>query len=252
MNNKLSISKIKEINNNYKNKKEELDKLILEIRKQNSLIDIDEYSKLIYEDMKELYKDIKYNINNSEIKEKLEKILNNKRLEEYPQLLDAHYYPELLKLEYLTKEQILRLDNNLKFFSNWSNIKTSQLFKGNEFFNTDDEVLNKSIKFLLNNNIIERVYVFKCKCGDDECFDKYISQEYKDKFYNIHESDWNKLNDIEKEEINKLIEEGYAWFEVGCWNGGDYEVETIEDFENNLNRIYYRVVKKPDLSLEYV
>lgn len=246
---KISIDEAKKLNSELKLKEEEFYKYKSNIRDKINSIDIKEFKLLSYEEIKEIYEQIKYLIS-GELDVKLKEILNKKKIEKYPQLLDAHYFKEILQLDYISRQQREELDYTLNRFKKWGNINEYRIFDEYSSNPINKELRRKVLNFLIENKIIEEVYVFNC---DDEI--KHISKEYRDKFYRYFElldkDDRVNLTKEEYEELRNLEENGYCEFYVdGCYSGG-YNVDSIEDFENNM-KISYKVIKEPDLSLDEV
>ena len=98
MKKRLSINTIKEINENYSKKKKELEILLLETEKLNSMIDLCEVENdLSYSEVSELLNIIDGKIEDNDALSSLIKIKEKKKEEEYPEILDAHYFPIIKK-----------------------------------------------------------------------------------------------------------------------------------------------------------
>lgn len=247
--NKTSIQYIKNIINELNIKESEFYEYKNKVKQKLENINIDEFKFLKYKEMKEICNLLKYKVDNN-LMNKLLKIKNDKKIEEYPELLDAHYFKEILQLDYMNKQQRKELDDTLNRFKKWDNINEYRIFEKYSSNPINKELRRKVLKFLIENKIIEEVYVFNC---DDEI--KCISKEYRDKFYRYFELlDKDAEGSITKEEYKELIkieENGYCEFYVDGYYSGGYCVDSIEDFENNM-KISYKVIKEPDLSLDEV
>lgn len=237
--NELSIKQIYSINREYDERKEELLNLLNELNELNSLIDIDEVEEnLDYDEMKDLMNLIGYRIKDKYIKDRLNEIMKNKKVEKYPELLGVHFFKELKEIDFLNENEKIKLDQILKMASD----KPSKRY-------LIRELDNKVIEWLISNKVITRIYSFSCKCeNSSECGKEYMTEEEKNKFYKFHDFDYINSTEEEKEKHIEKFEEGY--FQVGCYNGNGYEVCTIKDFENNINKkVSYKVIKQPNLIL---
>lgn len=232
-----SIEEIKKVNKNYDEEVNKLNVLNENVRKVNDNLDLEEVkSKLNYAESKELYKLILSRNSNKERCEELKKIVNNKKVEEYPQINDVHYYPIINDIDFLNKEKRIKLDTIIKeAYSNRN--------KREELNNLDIRIID----FLVDNSILEKLYIFHCDCGSFECDDKIITQER-----------FNKLKDYwekEKEDLTTHEEDremNYGCFETGCWNDGTVEVCSLEDFNEHLRRTEYKIKIKPDITLDKI
>lgn len=248
MKKRLSINTIKEINENYSKKKKELEILLLETEKLNSMIDLCEVENdLSYSEVSELLNIIDGKIEDNDVLSSLIKIKEKKKEEEYPEILDAHYFPIIKKIN-LPQECRLLLDKNLNRLSRYVSIIEADIFgKTNIEKSKQEYVLN----FLIENNVIEKTYVFHCTCGDTfECENEYISEEEKKEFYEYHSFDYDAATDDEIAQHEEDFEKGYI--NIPCWSDGSVEICDIDDFEKNLRFISYKVKMKPDRSLDKI
>ena len=246
---KISIRYIKNIINELNIKESEFYEYKNKVKQKLENINIDEFKFLKYKEMKEICNLLKYKVDNN-LMNKLLKIKNDKKIEEYPELLDAHYFKEILQLDYISKQQRKELDYTLNRFKKWGNINEYRIFEEYSSNPINKELRRKVLNFLIENKIIEEVYVFYC---DDEI--KCISKEYRDKFYRYFEllesEDNINFSNKEYEELRNLEENGYCEFYVDGYYSGGYCVDSIEYFEKNM-KISYKVIKEPDLSLDEV
>lgn len=232
-----SIKEIKEANKHYDNEKEKLDELLKEVRTINSNIDLtDVKNNLNYEQTKELYKMIRYRSNDEKNKE-LKEIMEIKKSLEYPEITGIHYYPIIKTIDFITEKEKIELDILIKDAN--KNRKVLRKIR-----DLDERVLN----FLIDKDIIEKVYIFHCECESDECYDTEITQEQFDTFKDY----WERLK-IEggttKEEDKYM---NYGCFETGCWNDGNVEVSSLEEFNQHLRYTDFRIKTKPDLTLDNI
>lgn len=232
-----SIEEVKKVNKNYEDEVNKLNKLNEKVRKINDNLDLEEVeSTLTYVDSKELYKLILSRNSNKERCNEFKKIVNDKKIKEYPQINDVHYYPIINDIAFLNQENKIKLDNLIKEAYSDRN-------KREEINNLDMRIIN----FLVTNSIIEKLYIFHCNCGSWDCDDKIITQEY-----------FNKLREywVKEEKDETTPEEDkemhYGCFETGCWNDGSVEVCSLKDFNEHLRRVEYKVKIKPDMTLDEI
>lgn len=224
-----NIEEIKKYNHDFFIEQEELERKEKKLKEINNNISIDAVNNLNYEDLKELIEIMSYKIND-EIKLKLREILSKKKIEKYPQLNEVHYFPEINKIGWLTKEKKMNIDKTL----------SKRSIKMDYISSLDD----KTKEFLLSEGIIDKQYVISC--FHSGCFsEKYISEsKYQKMFaYWQKESNGEPIDDEEYEECD------YGSITINC-ELEDIEITNIEEFNNYLQKVYYRVIKKPDLSLD--
>lgn len=230
-----SIEIIRNINKNYDEEVQKLDVLNTKVRAANDDLDLEEVkSKLTYLEAKDLYKLILSRSNNKEKCEEFKKIVDDKKIKEYPQINDVHYYPIINDMNFLEKEKRIKLDILIKDAYRNRNIREN-------LNNLDTNILD----FLVENSILEKIYIFHCNCHSIECEDKIITQDRFDKLKKYWEKSYNDETTPEEDQ-----EMRYGCFETGCWHGDSVEVCSLEDFNEHLRRIEYKVIKEPDLTLD--
>ena len=245
--NKISVKQIKNIISELNIKENEFYNYKDKVKQKLNNINIEEFKNLNYKEMKELCSLLQYKIDKG-IMDILLKIKNDKKIEEYPELLDAHYFKDILKLDYVSKEQRRELDFVLNRFKKWGGINIYRIFEEYSSCPIDDKLRDNVIKFLIDNKIIEEVYIFRC---DDEI--EYISKDYRNKFYRYFKL-LDKYNEgtITKEEYNELKELGDKDYNEFYVEGdGGYYIDDIKSFEENMS-IKYKVIGVPDTSLDEI
>lgn len=113
------------------------------------------------------------------------KIIDAKKLEEYPALLGVHNFPVLKEIDFMTEEQKIKLDERMCAFRLGESIGGISRF-------VDD--YKKLEKFLVDKGIAERTYYLQCSCEEF-----FLSDE-------LSEGDKKKLEEIMKKECDGLIE----------------------------------------------
>lgn len=234
-----SVSEILKINKHYEEEAKKLSELWRKTMEANDKLDLEEVkNNLNYADSKKLYEILFKSSNNKEKCEELKKIVYDKKVKEYPQIKDVHYYPIINNIDFLDRENKIKLDILLK--ESYQNARKQRKLK-----NLLDE---KVINFLIDNGILERLYIFHCDCDDNfYCDDKIITQERFDKLKLYWEKQLAGTNTDEDDE-----ETFYGCFEVGCSNDNFIEVSCLSDFNKYLRRIEYKVKSKPDMTLDEI
>lgn len=242
--NTLPLKEIIRINEQFRTKEKELQELLKETQMYNDLIDLKEIDdSLSYEELKSLIPTLIFNNINNGTKVKLFNILKRKKEEQYPELLDAHFYPVIRDLNIPVSER-LTLDKNLKELFDYNYFISADIFDNVDVSNTSE-----IIDFLIENDIIERFYVFKCNCGYDfECNKTLVSEAEKEKFLKYHKFDINNASSEELDEYYDDYKSGFIF--VHCFNGGDIEICDIDSFNKNLKYIAYKIKSKPSTYLD--
>jgi hypothetical protein len=218
-----------------------------EYLQQINVKDFDQFSR---QELIEFTKILRQHTHLRYITSDIDKIIANKKLEEYPELLGVHNYPEIKEIDFLSEEDKVNLDKSLCSLG-----YSSYIYKGSTLWrnvsNTwSEDVQDKIFKFLLEKGIVERHYkIHPC------CFDKVISQVVVNNFmtfFNLH--DENGI--IPKEKYFENEEFIYSMMNEseGCCDDcdNDYEItkDMIEEAINNTWQHLYKVVKTRDKSLD--
>lgn len=243
----LTLEGFKKIEKQIKQKRNECNNYIKNKEKEiNDNIDLDYLKNLSYEELNEFY-DLYLKYGNFNFVEDIYDIVEEKKIEKYPLLSKAYYYPILNELD-ITDEEKRNIDEYLYNYYKTNNPKET-------FYKILDNCLKENgnktydiFNFLLNNKIIEKVYIFSCNCFSP-CYEKRITEKQKEKFYKYHCFDYDNATE---EEINKHEEDymdGYIY--IDCDNDDSIEIDSIESFEKNA-RVLYQVIAKPDTSLDEV
>jgi hypothetical protein len=204
----------------------------------NNTINVNDFNNMTYLDAKKIYNKLWYKLSKENVQD-MQEMLENKKFLEYPLINDVHYYPIVNEIPNINLEQRLHIDKSLK--------KAYFKKENAELYIKDKQIIN----FLLEKHIIEKVYIFRCNCSEnDDCTPEYITQDQYDDFMSYHNliNDKNMTEDEKDVYWDENFQDGH--FEVGCWNGEGYEVCDIDDFNKHLNCIRYKVIIKPDISLD--
>ena len=238
---KLTIEQITKANYEYLMKKRELDLEYCELKRLNSLIDLDEVeSKLNYSDTKALYELLNFLTDDSDVEKQFKEILNTKKIAEYPDVLGVHYYPEIKEINFLSEQEKIDLD-----------VLVKNAIDRPKFQRKLSDLDMPILEWLISKNIMKKDYTFSCDCQPSDCSKIYVSEDRKREFYEYHNFDYDSATDEEIEEHEENYEKGYIF--VSCWNDGDYEVSDIKDFEEKIDKVCTcTIIKKPDMTLDYI
>lgn len=224
----------------------EQNKRINAINKSN--FPLDEFKALSYLEAKKTYETIHQNLEHEQCLQ-LEEVLEEIKINDYPALSIAHYYPVINEIDYLDANQKKQLDEVLRCFSNKNYLITTSSIWFELNFN--EELTEKILNFLYKKGILQKNYAFYCSCGSEDCDPLIITREQYDKFIAYHSvtrSQFDNMTDEEKKDHNNRWEEGY--FEVPCWNDGNKEICSIEDLQKNAKEYFYKIIAAPDLTYE--
>lgn len=167
----------------------------------------------------------------------VDKIIERKKHEEYPELLGVHHYPELKEIDFLTEEQLIKLDEELALNRG---LNTSFSLKSYIHWDLHDKVYD----FLIRKGILIRKIHLECDCGERSWLSKAFDDKYKEQWI----TDLKKSNS-ECEAVGLLTKEEFRYFGY-CNECDSYEHELGElkdEFFENLNfHHFYVKVKERD------
>ena len=178
-------------------------------------------------------------------------IIEKKKLQEYPELLGVHHYPEIKELTCISEEDKIKLDNflvewGLNSYLHEHTSKFKELFKY-----WSKEITNKVFDFLVDKNILKRYYKLYICCDyiiiDKEKINKYLRYfelnkklneiSTNEKLFNWDiESEWDKL----ERELNYFYE-----YCPECYEEIRIKEELIMETINKPS-YFYKVIKERD------
>lgn len=213
-------------------------------------MDITDLNDYDYEECKDLFKQIQYYIDDKNLLNEVSTVIEKKKIEKYPELLEPTYYPEIDLLDISDSEK-LRLDKAVRWNSNYININENNLKKLSYPLSNGDLEILKSI------GIVEKNYRFRCEnCGSIcEMISESDLEKYK-RFWKLFEFEkQKKITDEQLDELDQLEKEGF--YEIClCCTDEDWcdEIEItnekeLSDYMENVE-VVYKVVKNPDLTYE--
>lgn len=226
------------INKLYKqqNLEDELDDLKRDVMFLKKKLTKEELEDLSYEDFKWLWDKVGYGGVGYLFKD----IYERKRLEKYPELCRAVYFPEINTLD-ISDEHKRRIDRALR-----NNIN-SEITETNIEYGNIKGIEIEDIKPLYELGILRKTIVFKiygetCLVLKENELNKYLrAWELIDKGINLSYSEEAELDSLEKD--------GYYYIYINDEVGNFVDLNRKEDFDNYEEKYYfYKICKKPDLS----
>ena len=226
------------INKLYKQKnlEDEIDDLKNDIMDLKRKLTKEELECLSYEDFKWLWDKVGY----GNVEYRFKDIYEKKRIEKYPELCRAVYFPEINTLD-IPDEDKRRIDralrDNINSAISEENIKYGRL-KGIEIEDLeplyDLGILRKSIGFC--------IYGETCLVLKENELNKYLRYwELLDRKY--------ELTDLEKDELYSLGKDGYYYIYFEDEEYNFVKLNCKGDFDKYEEKYYcYKICKKPDLS----
>lgn len=198
----------------------------------------------------------------------LDKLIEEKKLEEYPQLKGVHHYPEVDEIEFLSEDEKIKLDTYLsRLRPNYSYILMGSSAWGDIFTSNHLEEVHiegeQTISFLDSKGIIQKNYQIYCPCCHGrvsiceqeqiiECLEYFRLSEFG-------KSDYiKKLSHEEKNNLSNKLEDLYVktcdldLYCDGCEEGFEINKEMIEDIINDSYYHVYKLIKERDKSLDNV
>lgn len=250
------IDEIIKMDKEHDIKQAELDKMFKEIIEKGKKLSIDDFKDIQYKELKDIFKDI-YVYMNDDLRNKVTELLNEKKVELYPILKTACYFPELNNIDFLSKEEIVKLDKELKNFRirvNSTRLRVNELYSVLKEKENTEDLMEKILQFLLDNKIIEREYVLHCNCEEEDyndfgCSKAYITETNLKKHKRAWELSKKDKTDEESIEFEKYMEDGFGYIMISC-DRDCIEIYSQESFDKCQKYIQYMFIKSPDLTID--
>lgn len=209
-------------------------------------ISIDELESktLNYDQFNNIYKKIQYHIS-EERRPEFESLLRRKKIEKFPELLKATYFPEINQLNIPDSEKV-RIDEAAR-------VNCRYHMTANNLSRLKYKLSIEDLEMLETVGVVEKLYAICCPCCGCEVtsitqsdFDNYI------RYFGLIEKEISDgLSDDEEVEADELFEQG---FDAVCTYCDDceenIEADSLKEFNNLSFNIMYKVVKQPDLTYE--
>lgn len=242
----MDIKEIVEKNNKFSAWKADIDKKVKDEKDKifeiNSDLNMDEFMALDYEEAKDVYKALEYNLSYGEERDRVYKALHQVKIKKYPILSKAHYYPVINEIEYLTDSQKNKLDEILMYFAHKEIMTQSNAWRE---LNLSRETTEKVLEFLYDKGLVSKSLYIRCQCGRGGDIMTEASYNDHKKYFNIEEK-LREGTETEQEHdwYEKFEENGRDWM-VGCWNCEGRELLSMNDIDENSTTIYKSIVS-PD------
>ena len=210
-------------------------------------ININEFKQFSRDELSEFAKTLPSYFDFRYLTSEINDIIENKKQQEYPELLGVHHYPEIKELNCISEEDKIKLDNFLVEwrFNSYLHRYTHKLREISK--NWSDEIINEILEFLVSKEILKKYYKFYICCDyiivDEEKMNKYL------KYFELHKT--KELSDDEWEKYNKLQQElNYNCdFCPECDNEIEITEKMIMDTINNPDYLY-KIIKERDKSYD--
>lgn len=228
---------------------EGLKEITNKLKSQAKSVEISELKDYTYDECRKLYKQIQYFIDDKNLLNELSAVIENKKIEEYPELLKPTYYPEIDSLDIPDSEK-LRLDKAVRW--NIRNCLSESNTKKMKYpLSIEDLELLKSI------GIVEKKYNFRCKNCGSSCtvITESNLKKYK-RFWKLFELEkQNKITDEQLDELDQLEKDGFCEIYLYCIDENEceeIEITNEKELSNYMKNVevVYKVVKNPDLIYE--
>ncbi|WPS85506.1 hypothetical protein SMD22_00155 (plasmid) [Brevibacillus halotolerans] len=200
-------------------------------------INIEDLNKLSRHELMELEKQL-YEVKHRYLGLEIAKIIEAKKIEEFPQILGIHHYPDLQEIDFLNEETKLELD---KYLSRSRVGKYVSLYR----FSKSNEALQKLENFLIEKGVVERLYVLICP----HCSDGYLTKPLLKNELEALEKD---IKGIESDEDCEAFETD-DHFLLFCMNCEDFPILTkLKEEEGFVVKEVLKLTKKRDTTYDNV
>ena len=236
----LKISERKDLENDLKSNKEDIKNIICKI----DLKEIKEDRHCDYHTLKPIMDDIRLMIP-EDLKGEINSLLHCKKIEAYPELLKATYFPEINQLNIPDSEKV-RIDEAAR-------VNCRYYMTANNLSRLEYKLSMEDLEMLETVGVVEKLYDICCPCCGCKVasitqsdFDNYI------RYFGLIEKEISDgLSDDEEVEADELFEQG---FDAVCTYCDDceenIEADSLKEFNNLSFNIMYKVVRQPDLTYE--
>lgn len=236
----LKISERKDLESDLKSNKEDIKNILCRI----DLKEIKEDKHCDYHTLKPIMDDIRLMIP-EDLKGEFNSLLHCKKIEAYPELLKATYFPEINQLNIPDSEKV-RIDEAAR-------VNCRYHMTANNISRLEYKLSIEDLEMLESVGVVEKRYDICCpSCG---CEIVYITQSdfnnYK-RYFELEEKEISEgLTDDESEEIDELFDKGFHTIGSYCDNCEEnIEVDSLNEFNNFQFDVMYKVAKQPDLTYE--
>lgn len=219
-------------------KLEEILKRFEEFHSYVAGIDREELKKFNRKELIEFSESI-WNVKGNSLWGDVRSIIDAKKLEEYPELLQVHHFPVLKEIDFMTEEQKIKLDERMSGF------RVGEYIGGLARFVNDFKKLQE---FLVEKGVAERVYYLNCSCEEQFLSDE-LSEENKNKLKEIMQKYYGSWTKEDREFYDSKVQEYCG----ECYAASDYEdVKRELEIDNLFFKEMLRMKMERDNSLDHV
>ncbi len=240
----MVIEKIIKKNKEYLLEKEKVDLLYHDLCGLCSEVSVSDLEKLDYSMLKEVIELLNFKVSDTKRAE-LNAYYQSRREKEHPTINDVNYYPDLNKLDNLSKEDKYKLDMYLS-----KNRVGNYLYTGSSLYIKSglSKFMTSSIwEELFKLGIVEKVYKYSvdCDCDSFDKSDEFITDEEYQKLKRYYTVDRTTLSEDELEEL----EDSYTYLSYSCERCDTYEeIDNLTKLENF--EILYKLKLPADRSVD--
>ena len=233
----LKISERKDLKYDLKSNEEDIKNIICRI----DLKEIKEDRDCDYHTLKPIMDDIRSMIP-EDLKGKFNSLLHYKKIEAYPELLRATYFPEINQLNIPDPEKV-RIDEaarrNCRYYMTANNISRLEY-----------KLSIEDLEMLESVGVAEKKYGVRCKwCGNQIAWiTQYEFNHYKRYFELLAR---NSLTEEEERKADKLCADRFYELYAYCDDcESEMYINNLEEFNKLHFDIVYKVIRQPDLTYE--
>lgn len=233
----LKISERKDLECDLKSNEEDIKNIICKI----DLKGIKEDKHCNYRALKLIIDDIRSMIP-EDLKSEINSLLHCKKIEAYPELLKATYFPEINQLDIPDSEKV-RIDEAAR-------VNCRYYMTANNLSRLEYKISIEDLEMLESVGVAGKKYGVRCKCCGDQIawITQYEFNHYKRYFELLAR---NKLTEEEEKEADELCSDGFYELYAYCDDcESEICINNLEEFNELHFDIVYKVIKQPDLTYE--
>lgn len=206
-------------------------------------ISIDELESgtLNYDQLNNIYKKIQYRIP-EERRPEFESLLRKRKIEKFPELLKATYFPEINQLNIPDSEKV-RIDEAAR-------VNCRYHMTANNISRLEYKLSIEDLEMLESVGVAEKKYGVWCKCCGCQIawITQYEFNHYKRYFELLAR---NNLTEEEEKEADELCSDGFYELYAYCDDcESEICINNLEEFNKLHFDTVYKVIKQPDLTYE--
>jgi len=166
-------------------------------------ININEFKQFTREELTQFKNELPSCFSFRYLTSEINDIIEEKKLQEYPELLGVHHYPEIKELNCISEEDKIKLDNFLVEWRLHSYLHkyTHKLREMSK--NWSDKIINEILEFLVSKEILKKYYKFYICCDyiiiDEEKINKYLRSFELSKIKELSDGEWEEYNKLQQE-----------------------------------------------------